>query len=296
MGESALRCLDCLGKFGPPLQDLRCVVCSGVFRLRDLLLSERFPASGGTVVENLVLQAYYRGLEVADTFRRESAASSDTPPEQVDKSPIAKGDEPQPGSFPKSKPAKKEPVEEEEPASGSRKELEPLPRRKPDTNKVKKKKESVSPHRSPPKEGRSPRRSEKSSVGRTKSEDLPEGSDHAEEHSKKKKRKRRAERESLSRSRPRRSRPVTPPARTAEQVPRSPRRSPLRPRSPEGLPPPRSAPEQRWRGPIPSFQHRPGRRVTPPRHPEAANKGRKKRKQQELFNEFKDWKRSHGHY
>ena len=56
MGKNPLRCLDCLGKFGVPVQDLRCIVCSGWFRVRELLLSDRFPATGGEVVQPFIRQ------------------------------------------------------------------------------------------------------------------------------------------------------------------------------------------------------------------------------------------------
>ena len=64
--------------------------------------------------------------------------------------------------------------------------------------------------------------------------------------------------------------------------------SPRRPRSPSGLPPPRS-PGHRWRGPIPAGRERRRGPIAPEeRRPE--NKGRKKKRQQAIFAEFKAWR------
>ena len=69
------------------------------------------------------------------------------------------------------------------------------------------------------------------------------------------------------------------------------RRSPVRPRSPLGPPPPRREAHQRWTGPIPAYRPAPQWDYE---RPEPENKGVKKRKQQALLREFKAWRKRQG--
>ena len=69
MGDPGLRCLTCLGKFGPPVGDLRCEFCVLLYRLQDLVVSERFPQTGIKFVTPDLRGAYYKALEVADSYR-----------------------------------------------------------------------------------------------------------------------------------------------------------------------------------------------------------------------------------
>lgn len=85
-----LDCLDCRGKFGPVLAELRCSLCGQLFRLRQLVLSERFPADGVPVVEPQVKAALFAALEVADSYlskQKDKGAQKDssTPGEGSDK-------------------------------------------------------------------------------------------------------------------------------------------------------------------------------------------------------------------
>ena len=286
MGEEALRCLDCQGKFGRAILDLRCNVCSSLFRVKDLLLSEQFPAACGQYIEPLVRAAYHRGLEFADTARRINSVGAESVFGPKDKQVKFEPGEVQPGSYPKSRPACKP-----EPGSPPKETTESSPSKplpvEPNTNQQDKKPEpSKSPRKSPSKRDTHEEEKEKSRSSGVKAEVRDQELPPLPRRDKKAR-----DRESRSAGR-RRTPPRTPPR---ERV-RSPRRSPRRPRSPPGPPPPRANPANRWQGPIPSYRHRHRESPPPPRHPDANNKGTKKRKQQQLFNEFKAWRKRQRRY
>ena len=188
------------------------------------------PATGGEVVQPFIRQTYFCGLEVADNLRRSSVTPPPATTEVIDKGPAEAGEAPQPGSYPKSRPPKKEETEGASPAPSAPKEAEPLPRKRTESNKVKKKKESISPERSLPKEERSPKQREEDSSRAVKEEPHSEGEEKPKEPTKKKKSKKKRERESRSRSRHQERRRRTPYARRSERRERSPRRSPLQER------------------------------------------------------------------
>lgn len=72
-----LECLDCRGKFGGIVHELRCSLCGQLYRLRQLLLSERFPSDGVPVVEPQVKAALFTALEVSDSFLSGKADKGD---------------------------------------------------------------------------------------------------------------------------------------------------------------------------------------------------------------------------
>ena len=83
MGDNSLRCLTCQGKLGPAVVELRCEVCSILFWIQNLLVSDRFPAIGGRFVVPELRAAYYKALEVADSYQRHKQGGE--PPRSEDK-------------------------------------------------------------------------------------------------------------------------------------------------------------------------------------------------------------------
>ena len=82
MGEQVLRCIGCLGKFGTPVSDNRCLVCGGLYRFSSFLLSDHFPSCGGAILEQDIRNLYFKALEGADSFRR-SHQGGPPPPRPV---------------------------------------------------------------------------------------------------------------------------------------------------------------------------------------------------------------------
>ena len=286
MGDGDLRCLICEGKFGQIVAVQRCSLCCYLHRLQSLLLSPEFPAAGGPVVEPDIRQVYLKVLEGADLYKRSIQGGGDPPGGEVaETSPELR----ELTAKSKAKP----PAEEEVAAEAVEPKEEPeLPNYSPDK----------SPEEEPPAE-EEPKGKEK----KRKPSDSPE---KERARSSGIRRRRRSERRSRSRSRRRRrsdSRRGEPrrrsprgkekPERSPRGSPRRserpplPRRSPLRPRSPPGPPPPRSE-GYRWRGPIPAHSGRGAYPTWDYSRPEPENKGVKKRKQQRLFAEFKAWRKN----
>ena len=67
MGEHALRCQSCLGKFGPPVPSSVCELCWLQTRVREHLLSPRFPSHLGVLGVTVVKEAYYKLLDISET-------------------------------------------------------------------------------------------------------------------------------------------------------------------------------------------------------------------------------------
>ena len=70
MGDESLQCLSCQGKFGRIIGNLRCEPCGLIFRLQDVLYSERFPAVGVNFVTPDLRGVYHKALEISDTYIR----------------------------------------------------------------------------------------------------------------------------------------------------------------------------------------------------------------------------------
>ena len=114
MGDPSLRCLTCGGKFGAPVSDLRCELCSLVFRFQDVVSSDRFPATGGQFVVPDLRSLYLKSLEVCDSYLRFQQGDKESPRTQEGE---AKKEEPdkQLLTTPKVKPpVKKELADEKE--------------------------------------------------------------------------------------------------------------------------------------------------------------------------------------
>ena len=293
MQDSGLRCLNCVGKLGPLIGDLRCEFCCLVFRLQDLVVSDRFPAAGVRFVTPELRTAYHRALEVADSYLHAGQGDKGSP--RVGDKGAAPEEAPGLSTTPKAKPAVK--VEAVEEASSSRpKEEEKSPE------------EGEKPKES--KEEKKARKKEKKRREREQGGTLePAASVRRSPSRRSRSRERRRSREALPRIR-RGDKEHSPDRRVSpERIERRPRSeegrrggaeasAPLRPRSPPGPPPPRPAGHGRWEGPIPSYHNRP-RDPERREHREPRNKGAKKRRQQALFSEFKAWRknrRGHPHY
>lgn len=296
-GDTGLRCLTCLGKLGPPIAELRCEFCCLLFRLQDLVVSDRFPGAAIRFVTPELRGAYYRALEIADSYLHTSQGGRDPP--RVEDKGAAGAEAPNPRTRPKGGSPPKEKAAEE--ATSSRpKEEERSP------EKIEKTKEEAKEKKSKKKDKKKKTKVE---------ENTPEPASSVRRSRSRRSRSRRSRRSREGRSRDRReeqgyrSERVSPErierktrsreGRRREEEDRDiQRRSPLRPRSPPGPPPPRPPGERRWEGPIPSYQNRP-RDPELRVHREARNKGAKKRRQQALFGEFKAWRkrhRGHPHY
>lgn len=302
MGDGSLRCLDCQGKFGAICSDLRCALCGTLFRLRGLVLSENFPKEAGHFAEVTLRDTYFKVLEEGETKAAELLSlggATECPPGVIDKRPLEAATELQ-KTTPKAKPAVK--------GEGSGDSIAGRAKEEEETShcpegSVKAKEE---------KEERKAKKKEKKRREREE-EEFIESAPSGRRTSPRRSRSRRS-REALPRYRRPETRQSAPERLSPERIERKTRsreghrreenegearrRSPLRPRSPPGPPPPRAGERGRWEGPIPSFQNRPRdpeRRI----HREARNKGAKKRRQQALFGEFKAWRknrRGHPHY
>jgi len=292
MGESALRCLGCQGKLGPPIVDLRCEVCSIIFWTQDLLCSDRFPGAGARFVVPELRGAYYKALEVADSYQRAARGGSGPPRaedkrETLDKSPDLQ-------TTPKAKPAVK--VEENPPKPTRGEESDKGSAAREDRE------EEVKEEKPVKREGERNIRGEGRGGEASSSARGPTPRRSRSRHSRDRrgelKRRRPGETSPARRGRasPSRKERKTRPEdhqRTREASREVRRASPLRPRSPPGPPPPRRDERDRWQGPIPAYINR-RRSDEEPRRREAANKGKKKRRQQRIFSEFKAWRRREG--
>ena len=292
MGEPALRCTECAGKLGPPGSSGKCEICWLLGRLKDHLLSPRFPPQGIVVTTAVLRETLHRVLETSESYwafddtvrdrgealgqvKKEEAAPEETAPKEeakLDKKPKKEESTEDPKNSPKklnlypkfaAKPVDKTVTEEEEdtggefpfsaPSSGSKKAPEP--------EEVK---EEVAKEEKDKKRKKEKKESKKS---RSKSQHRRRRRTSGENHSSPRDRKRRREgqEEEQDRRKPRPSR------RPSEG-----RRSPLRPRTPS-----RSPGRSKWQGPI--FAR--GRNPEPLQRrrdssPKCTNEGAKKREQQ----------------
>ena len=297
MGDQGLRCLDCQGKFGRPVAELRCGTCGTLFKIKEILLSAHYPPEGVVFAEVELRALCFKLKEVAANLNQQLALGGVAPPE-VDKGAGPQVREDILSTTPKSKPPVKGGIPPKGEASGSKPEgvkeevdtIEEEPIAKKDKEHKKKKKvrgeerKERSPRSQEPKKSKRRSRSPRRSRSRRRREGSEENRREHHEGS-----------ETAEGARERkRGRSLTPIERRKASSPRrreaEGRRSPVRPRSPPGPPPPRP-PERRWQGPIPSHQTR--TQWDPyPKHPDAENKGKKKRRQQALFNEFKAWRKN----
>ena len=171
MGDPGLRCLTCLGKFGPPVGDLRCEFCVLLYRLQDLVVSERFPQTGIKFVTPDLRGAYYKALEVADSYRHFTQGGPPPPRPEDKKLPLV---EPKVAeTTPKSRPPVKESIGEAE-VSGVKEEeregeIEPSSSVKEEEEKVsrKEKKKRDRGEENPSEEAR-PRRETRSERSRSR--------------------------------------------------------------------------------------------------------------------------------
>ena len=276
MGDTGLRCRDCHRKLGELEAEERCTLCLSLFRLRELVLSDRFPLIGVSQVEPLVRTAYWRALELVEAYRRACQG----------------GEEPPRGSAEKPEgPAREEPSRQG--LSAKAKSEPPPTRRSPPTEKKHKKKrkregESRDRDKSPEKERKRSASPEKKKKRRSKS---PKRSPEKEiESAEEEQRTEDIPIEPVRRDR-REERDGRPTSRGSgwerSERPKSPNRSPLRPRSPPGPPPRGETRSSRWSGPIPAYYNRPEERPPLQRKPQPENKGVKKRKQQRAWRKNK---------
>lgn len=286
MGDESLRCLGCQGKFGRPLANLRCDVCGLIFRLQDVIYSERFPALGSEFITPELRGVYYRALEVVDTYQR-SLQGGSVPPRSEEATQVDLQ------TTPKAKPAvKAEVAQPTAPEKGDTKE-EPVAEKLPEEEPKKKSKSPQKERKTKSEEAETGGRARSSGIRRRRAE---------RSRSRRRRREERGQEETRGDSRKRS--PVRREERSRSKDDRKERdreakRSPLRPRSPSGPPPPREDPARRWQGAIPAYRSQ-GHHHHPPRYndeyKQPENKGVKKRKQQAVFAEFKAWrKRNHRH-
>ena len=291
MGEPALRCTECAGKLGPPGSSGKCEVCWLLGRLKDHLLSPRFPPQGVLAASTVLREALHRVLETSESYwafddsvkekgeARDQVKKEEAPPQEtaakeeakLDKKP--KTEEPSEDTekapkklnlFPKfaAKPVDKTATPEEEdiggefpfsaPSSGSKRRSEPKEDKEEVVKDEKEKKQK--------KEKKENRKSKSRSLHRRRKK--TSGENHSSPRDRK--RRREGQEEEQDRRRPRPSR------RPSEG-----RRSPLRPHTPS-----RSPGRPKWQGPIfargrnPEADRR--RRDSSPKY---TNKGAKKREQ-----------------
>ena len=288
MGEGPLRCLDCQSKFGPAVFDLRCGVCGTLFRLKNFLLSDKFPVSARYIAEGQLRNFYFHLQDVGEkSIRGDFDTGAD-----LSATAAPKVEESAPCTAPKAKPVAPAPLGETSPepgasssARGAHREEEPEEKKvstkeSKSAKRERRREEKREGRKSPSKrkdkrKSRSPER-RASPVAEVKEETDPELEREAREEIE------------IEARRKRRDRSRTPLERRGGGARDGERVSPRRPRSPSGLPPPRS-PGHRWRGPIPAARERRRGPVAPEeRRPE--NKGRKKKRQQAIFAEFKAWR------
>ena len=286
MGDPSLRCLTCGGKFGAPVSDLRCELCSLVFRFQDVVSSDRFPATGGQFVVPDLRSLYLKSLEVCDSYLRFQQGDKESPRTQEGE---AKKEEPdkQLLTTPKVKPpVKKELADEKEEKKVFKEEdvkraKSPEQRIEAEVRKENKERKTTSRDREGDVRARSSgihRRRERTRSAsrrpRGDKERKPRRGDSQDRRSP-------LVRDRRGRSGERR--------RGGEADGGRRRSSPLRPRSPSGPPPPRTE-ERRWSGPIPAYYSR-GQEEYRDERRQPQNKGAKKRRQQALFSEFKAWRK-----
>ena len=278
MGESSLRCQGCGGKFGPPDVDQRCIVCGPLYRVSDLLLSDRFPACLGESLAVNLRQAYLSGLVAADNYWRDHQGG-EKPPGKTTGDTEAKDQELHPKS--KAQPpqvAEEETTEVKEEVPNYSPEKSPEPTREKKRETLQEEEKAINKRsrsrRSPlpraPRRSRERRRSRSPQSSHRRRE--RSRSDHREGDRGGREKKRRPRSEERSRG-------------GSESAPAS---SSLRPRSPPGPPPHQRWNQGRWTGPIPAYNRQNQWR----RENEAENKGVKKRKQQALLREFKAWRKN----
>ena len=303
MGDSCLRCLDCQGKFGAICSDLRCALCGTLFRLKALVLSERFPPGAGHFAEVTLRDTYFKVLEEGEAkAAQDQGGKEEQPPGEIDKSPL----EAKPVSPLQTTPMARPAVKGELSEVKEKEESEALEVKEP----AERASSSHRPKDKPKHKKRHHRRSEEEEERRGKRKKVRSrtpGRSHSqtlrvregEVFEERPPLRRNPERKERDRPRDSRDRGRAPRGEGREG--RSERaRSPLRPRSPLGPPPnraPRSplgpppprSPPRRWVGPIPAGG-RPHYRQED-WEKKAENKGVKKRKQQALFAEFKAWRK-----
>ena len=248
-----------------------------------MIYSDRFPALGGTFIAPELRGAYYRALEVSDTYTRGQQGDKESP----GNIPPGQGDL---QTTPKAKPPTKGEGSVVPEGPGECKAEEETVNKAP---VIKEERKSPLKERKSRSEGVEGRERARSSGVRRQRERSPERSKRDQEELKTRERRGDSRRERSPLRRDRRDRPRDERKERDRGEERA-RRSPLRPRSPAGPPPPREDPSQRWRGPIPAYSNQPhhqhyGRYNDG--QPEPQNKGVKKRKQQALFSEFKAWRK-----
>ena len=317
-------CSECKGKFGPSVWGSVCELCGLQRQLRGHLVSARFPSEEGDFATKVVRECFHRILEHSDAVWELKRV-------QGEKQGPFPGDHPKPAEEEEGKRREKDKVSPDLIAVKEEVTEEPIDKRPveaPALESPREKATSPIPHRAPGLTGKAAPVKPPSETLHRELEDAPrkkqrqdsdsraERQDKEKEKKKKTKRKSRSPR-SRSGSRRRRRRrhsreEIEPPrldsseAETEEgrpkvrpsQGPSSSARGTAVPRSPSGPPPGRDfsgyyqAPV--WQGPIPA-RGEPGRNRGG--SPRAANKGVKKRRQQERarvqgwhFREGKPWR------
>eukprot|EP00435_Cladocopium_sp_Y103_P072598 s2_g40.t1 len=106
-------------KLGAVVADLRCEYCLVLFRIQELVVSERFPPNGAPFCLADLRGAYYRALEVADSYLQSGQGGRVPPGKEESKEPIEKFT-----TTPKSKPPTKVESPEEETAVEAKEEEE----------------------------------------------------------------------------------------------------------------------------------------------------------------------------
>ena len=272
MGDGSLRCVDCQGRLGKPEAEQRCGLCLSLYRLRDLVLSERFPAIGSSQIGPLVRTAYWTALELTEAYHRAQQGGENPPSGEGGGKHPDKSSGSAPGLAPKAKPPSP-----------------PSNRRSPPSEKVHKKKDKKDKSEKKDQKDHKRRRRSPSPLKRKKRSVTPESPEEVFEEIEEAEEEVRVEDRCTSPP-PRDSRKTRDGRsggrdRSRERTPRrrSPDRSPLRPRSPDGPPPVRrNSSRSNWEGPIPAFHNRPIERP-PLQRRKPKNKGAKKRRQQRRF-------------
>ena len=302
-------CLDCRGKFGAIVFDWRCEQCGCLFRLRELLLSDRFPADGQPVLEPLIRRSYHTALEVSDSYLRNL-------PERLSKEEL--------------RVAKAETLEPEAPATAAKalpsppkaKREEGGDARKSSQGKRKERRQSSSQSREKKRHPKKEAKRSRSGRGRKRSRERPSPvevyDDLCEDVKEEPESEEEARKKKGSGERSRRARSVTPKSRgekkddgksrSVRQRSREASREEgeerhneargSRPREPSRPPPDRrEGGSHKWEGPIPAYRKtRDNFREHPDWDPKAkfTNKGSKKREQQERRRQEKGKGKSKG--
>ena len=295
MGEPALRCTECAGKLGPPGTSGRCEICWLLGRLRDHLLSSRFPPQGIPAATSSLRDSLLRILETSESFWafNEKGEAQGGEPARRAKPEEEKEVKPEITARDKRKPiesSEDSPSKPKSPQGDSRLNLTPKFAAKPPDYPTAKDEElgdqedrntgpasgSCQPVavasleeeeslRQPEKKVRREKKESKKSRSRSHHKRRRRGSGEKVSSPRDRKRRREGCEEEARRSRPRPTR-----------CPSGERRSPLRPRSPSHPPV-----HRKWVGPIPAGNHRsPSRGRQRDHSPRYTNKGAKKRQQQ----------------